>query len=62
DAIGAVVTLNAGSETHTRVLRAGDGFLSQSSKRLHFGLAGLSGDASPAFTVRWPDGSTEQFS
>lgn len=42
----------------TKTLRAGEGFLSQSSKWLHFGL----GDCSriESATVRWPGGTAEQ--
>ena len=42
-----------------KTLRAGDGFLSQSSKWLHFGLG--SADAVERVTVRWPDGTIEDF-
>ncbi len=54
DAIGAVVTvqLAGGGPAMVRQLAAGDGFLSQSSKWLHFGLGGVSEVAS--VTVRWP--------
>lgn len=61
DAIGARVQVHTtdGAETQAKTLRAGDGFLSQSSKWLHFGL----GDAKAALQVviRWPGGSTETF-
>jgi Flp pilus assembly protein TadD/thiol-disulfide isomerase/thioredoxin len=67
DAIGArveVITKDDGPQTtdhrpHLRTLRAGEGFLSQSSKWLHFGLG--SSDALEGVTVRWPDGTTEEF-
>ena len=59
DAIGARVHLRLKGETTDRVqtLYAGDGFLSQSSKWIHFGLG-----ADPQIervTVRWPGGRTE---
>ncbi len=57
DAIGARVTLLVDSPISMQTLRAGDAFVSQSSKTLHFGLgsnATLSG-----IEVRWPDGTTE---
>ena len=57
DAIGARVVLLGRSPISTQSLRAGDAFISQSSKTLHFGLGGnatLSG-----IEVRWPDGTTE---
>lgn len=69
DAIGARLELTLGGTTQVRCLTAGDGFLSQSGKRLHFGL-GRAGDATreadgepPAATlvVRWPGGGRETF-
>ena len=59
DAIGARVVVEAGGRTLHKTLYAGDGFLAQSSKRLHFGL----GDAERVerLTVRWPDGSMDSF-
>ena len=62
DAIGARVTLVSNPQFPNRksvtTLRAGEGFLSQSSKWLHFGLG--EGDLS-GVTVRWPGGTAEQF-
>lgn len=58
DAIGARVRLKLdNSQTLIRTLHAGDGYLSQSSKWLHFGL----GDASVVqeVTVAWPGGGRE---
>jgi len=57
DAIGARVLLDLGDRVLRKAVYAGEGFLSQSSKRLHFGL----GDAEriESVTVRWPDGSEE---
>lgn len=60
DAIGAVVELEAGGTRLTRALGAGDSFLGQASKSLHFGLAGV--DAAASATVRWPGGGAESFS
>ena len=40
-------------------VRAGDAFLSQSTKWLHFGLAGS--EEIERATVRWPDGTAEEF-
>ncbi|MCC6406709.1 MAG: CRTAC1 family protein [Planctomycetes bacterium] len=59
DAIGARVTVEAGGKRFVRTLYAGEGYLAQSSKRLHFGV----GDATAIerVTVRWPWGSTETF-
>ena len=55
DAIGARVeiTLGAGATgRRTRTLYAGDGYLSQSSKWIHIGLA--QGDSIAQVNVRWP--------
>ena len=60
DAIGARVEVVAGKEKLIRTLRAGEGFLSQSSKTLHFGLGSSSRVDSVA--VLWPGGEREQFS
>ncbi|MHC4822464.1 MAG: ASPIC/UnbV domain-containing protein [Planctomycetota bacterium] len=59
DAIGATATLTLEGRTMMRSLRAGEGFLSQSSKTLFFGLGGS--DQVESLSVRWPDGSEEQF-
>ena len=59
DAIGARVELSIGGRTLRRTVIAGDGFLSQSGKRLYFGL-GRKGDIA-SVSVRWPAGLTEQF-
>ena len=58
DAIGARVEVTLREDTTLiKTLRAGEGFLGQSSKWLHFGL----GQASPIqqVTVRWPDGDVQ---
>ncbi len=54
DALGAVVTVEAGGLTRAQVVAAGYSFLSSGSKSLFFGL----GDAGAAdrITVRWPSG------
>ena len=59
DAIGAAVVVDLGERSLRKTLHAGDGYLSQSSKRLHFGL----GDATEvrALTVHWPGGEAESF-
>lgn len=72
DAIGArieVVLVNPQSTTgdsatadhpkSIKTLRAGEGFLAQSSKWLHFGLGGA--EAIDQVTVHWPGGEVEQF-
>ncbi|MCA9215813.1 MAG: ASPIC/UnbV domain-containing protein [Planctomycetales bacterium] len=57
DAIGARVELHSanGMPVVSRTLRAGGGFLSQSSKWLHFGIP--NGFEISHATIRWPDGS-----
>jgi hypothetical protein len=59
-ALGAVVTLEQGRDKHEREVRSGDGFISQSDLRLHFGL----GNASKAekVQIRWPSGLVETLS
>ena len=59
DAIGAAVTVEAGSMRQTRYLQAGSGFLAQHSKELFFGLGKPQG--SVRATVRWPSGLTQVF-
>ncbi|MFN0127873.1 MAG: tetratricopeptide repeat protein, partial [Verrucomicrobiales bacterium] len=61
DAIGAVVELRIGDRKLTRVVTAGDGFMSQSGKRLHFGLAGAPEGGAATATVFWPGGAAETF-
>ncbi len=60
DAFGARLTLDVGGVGLMRTLKAGEGFLSQSSRWLHFGL-GREGAVGP-LSVRWPDGSQQTFS
>jgi len=59
DAVGALVTVEAGGRKFTRLLSAGSGFASQQSARLYFGL----GDNTHVdrVTVRWPRGQIEKF-
>jgi len=60
DAIGARVELHrAGAAPLVRTLHGGDGYLSQSSKVVHFGL----GPAAEIerVVVRWPGGASEEF-
>ena len=63
DAIGArvevVVDTASGNEKIVKTLRAGEGFLSQSSKWLHFGLGHFGGVRQ--IQVRWPGGGRESF-
>jgi tetratricopeptide (TPR) repeat protein len=61
DGIGTVLRLKIGEKTITRALTAGDGFMSQSGKRLHFGL-GDSEEPPISVTVNWPGATAETFS
>ena len=59
DAIGARVTIQAGSRTYVQEVRSGSSYISNNDLRLHFGLG-----ASPVverITVRWPNGQQEAF-
>jgi len=60
DAIGARVTVEVGGQSFTKTVHAGDGYLAQSSRRLHFGTGQAEGPA--RVTVRWPDGTLQVFS
>lgn len=57
DAIGARVVVTSGERRWHRQLAAGDGYLAQSSKRLHFGLDGAA--TIDRVAVHWPGGPTE---
>jgi hypothetical protein len=56
DAIGAVVTLRAGTRTQTRLVQSGTSYLSQDDMRQHFGLGPLK--QADSIEVLWPDGTT----
>ncbi|MEZ5300725.1 MAG: tetratricopeptide repeat protein [Verrucomicrobiales bacterium] len=59
DAIGARVAIDDGSgRPLAATLRAGEGFLGQSSKWLHFGLGER--DDPVSAEIRWPDGTTQR--
>ena len=59
DGIGAIIEITLDGKPIIRSLRAGEMFLSQSSKWIHFGL----GDQEPPkkVTVHWPGGTSEKF-
>ncbi len=59
DAVGARVELPTSSGILRRSVRAGEGFLSQSSRWLHFGLG--DGEVSGPVRVHWPGGGGETF-
>src|SRR4029077_2829397 len=56
-ALGAAVTLEQGTDKREKEVRSGDGYISQSDLRLHFGL----GPATKAekIVIRWPSGLVE---
>ena len=56
-AIGARVTVKAGTHTQFSEVRGGASYLSQNDLRLHFGL-GASNKMSEV-SIRWPNGQTE---
>jgi len=59
EAVGARVELTAGGRTRWSFVNGGNGFASQSSRRLHFGL----GEAERAerVVVHWPSGARQTF-
>jgi tetratricopeptide (TPR) repeat protein len=59
DAIGASVTVEAGTLRQTKYLQAGSGFLAQHSKEMFFGVGKPEG--SIRATVRWPSGLSQEF-
>jgi hypothetical protein len=59
-ALGAVVTLEQGSDKREQEVRSGGGYISQSDLRLHFGL-GKSTQAEK-IVIRWPSGLVETLS
>lgn len=59
DAVGAMVTIEAGGEKQLRLVSAGSGFASQNSERLYFGLNDKT--EIDVLTVRWPSGRVERF-
>ena len=59
DAIGAVVTLEAGARRLRRDVVSGDSYCSQSDFRAHFGLGETT--RVDRIVVRWPDGTREAF-
>ncbi len=64
DAIGARVEVSLKGTTHRliRTIRAGEGFLSQSSKTLHFGLGPAQAADIEQVVIHWPtiEGKTEE--
>lgn len=58
DAIGALVEVHTGGRKIPRIVTAGDGYLSQSSKWLHFGLG--SAEAVERVVIHWPGGDVQE--
>ncbi len=56
-AIGARVTVRAGTLTQMSEVRSGGSYLSQNDLRLHFGLGGQ--DKIEEVDIRWPNGNVE---
>lgn len=59
DAIGARVDVRAAGKRYVRILQAGSGYISQSSKWLNFGVG--RNEKLDEVLVSWPDGSTSRF-
>ncbi|MBI1310201.1 hypothetical protein GC176_02755 [bacterium] len=60
DAIGAVVTVTGGGRRQVRLLQGASGYLSQSSKVLHFGLG--TADRIDLVEIQWPGGRRQSIS
>jgi len=58
DAIGARVLVTAGGETYLREVNGGNGYSSQSTFRLHFGLG--KAKKIDAVEIRWPSGTVQK--
>ena len=59
DAVGAIVRLETEDGVAAQVLSAGSGYMSQHSKRLHFGLGNHAEALS--LSIRWPSGAEQRF-
>jgi enediyne biosynthesis protein E4 len=59
DAVGAKLRLTAGGRTRLRFVDGGNGFASQSSRRVHFGLGGSKEIVK--LEVLWPSGAKQTF-
>ena len=59
DAIGAVVRLESGGITQSRLVKSGCSYLSQSELPLTFGMGKK--DQADRIVVQWPNGRTEEF-
>jgi hypothetical protein len=59
DAIGAIVRIESGGITQSRMVKSGSSYLSQSELRLTFGLGKR--DQADRIVIQWPNGRTEEF-
>ncbi|HYX23050.1 MAG TPA: CRTAC1 family protein, partial [Thermoanaerobaculia bacterium] len=59
EAVGAQLRATAGGRTQLRFVDGGNGFAGQSSRRVHFGLAGAA--VIDRLEVRWPSGARQTF-
>jgi tetratricopeptide (TPR) repeat protein len=59
DAIGAAITVEAGSLRQTRMLQAGSGFIAQHTKDVFFGMGEAKGQVQAS--IRWPSGLVQKF-
>jgi hypothetical protein len=59
DAIGALVRLESGGITQTRMVKSGSSYLSQSELPLTFGIGKR--DQVERIVIQWPNGRTEEF-
>lgn len=59
DAVGARATLRAGGARQMREVNGGNGYASQSTRMLYFGLGAA--ERIESLTVRWPGGAVETF-
>ena len=60
DGIGAMVTVTAGGQTQTRMVRTGSSYLSQSERALLFGLGPAANVEQ--IVIRWPSGIIDRLS
>lgn len=59
DAVGARVTVRSGGQSWIREVNGGNGYSSQSTRRIHIGLGEV--QKIDAVEVRWPSGLVEKF-
>ena len=58
-ALGTSVTLQQADDKRQQEVRSGDGYISQSDLRLHFGLG--KSEKAKKLIIRWPAGSSKRF-